>query len=173
MKIGFIGAGKVTRTLGRHLMTAGHTIVVSNSRGPETLTDFVADLGPNAIAGTKQQAAAECEVVILATNWVNVAEALKGYSSNPQPTEGPGESALKLDLPGPLASQLHSTQSSFITSQGGPPPRPHEETAKPKEAARPPTRGAPTPAARSACRAEGPAPAAKVSGWPGGITSGK
>ena len=67
MKIGFIGAGTVTGTFGRHLITAGHTIVVSNSRGPETLTDFVADLGSNAIAGTKQQAA-DCEVVILATN---------------------------------------------------------------------------------------------------------
>ena len=77
MKIGFIGAGKVTRTLGRHLINAGHTIVVSNSRGPETLADFVADLGPGAIAGTKQQAA-ECDVVILATNWVSVADALKG-----------------------------------------------------------------------------------------------
>jgi hypothetical protein len=48
MKVGFIGAGTVTGTIGRHLITAGHTIVVSNSRGPETLTDFVADLGPNA-----------------------------------------------------------------------------------------------------------------------------
>jgi len=77
MKVGFIGAGNVTGTIGRHLITAGHTIVVSNSRGPETLTDFVADLGPLAIAGTKQQAA-ECEVVILATRWLNVDEALKG-----------------------------------------------------------------------------------------------
>jgi len=77
MKIGFIGAGNVARTFGRHLITAGHTIVVSNSRGPETLADFVADLGPNAIAGTKHQAA-ECEVVILATNWVKVPQALKG-----------------------------------------------------------------------------------------------
>jgi len=81
MKIGFIGAGTVTRTFGRHLITAGHTIVVSNSRGPETLTDFVTDLGPNAVAGTKQQAA-ECEVVILATNWVKVPEALKGIDWN-------------------------------------------------------------------------------------------
>ena len=77
MKIGFIGAGKVTRAFGRHLITAGHTIVVSNSRGPETLADFVADLGPGAIAGTREQAA-ECDVVILATNWVSVPEALKG-----------------------------------------------------------------------------------------------
>ena len=77
MKIGFLGAGTVTGTFGRHLITAGHTIVVSNSRGPATLADFVADLGPGAIAATKQQAA-ECDVVILATRWVSVADALKG-----------------------------------------------------------------------------------------------
>jgi 8-hydroxy-5-deazaflavin:NADPH oxidoreductase len=77
MKIGFLGAGNVTRTFGRHLINAGHTIVVSNSRGPETLADFVADLGPGAIAGTKEQAA-ECDVVILAVHWVKVREAVKG-----------------------------------------------------------------------------------------------
>lgn len=77
MKVGFIGAGKVTRTISRHFIVAGHSVVVSNSRGPETLAEFVADLGPGATAGTKQQAA-ECDVVILATNWVNVFEALKG-----------------------------------------------------------------------------------------------
>jgi 8-hydroxy-5-deazaflavin:NADPH oxidoreductase len=77
MKVGFIGAGNVTRTFGRHLITAGHTIVVSNSRGPETLADFVAELGPGASAGTREQAAG-CDVVILATLWVKVPEALKG-----------------------------------------------------------------------------------------------
>jgi 8-hydroxy-5-deazaflavin:NADPH oxidoreductase len=77
MKVGFIGAGIVTGTFGRHLIDAGHTIVVSNSRGPETLADFVAGLGPHAIAGTRAQAA-ECDVVILATHWVNVPAALKG-----------------------------------------------------------------------------------------------
>jgi predicted dinucleotide-binding enzyme len=92
MKVGFIGAGTLTRTFGRHLIAAGHTIVVSNSKGPETLADFVdemnglgrtaqendlPDLGIHAMAGTKQQAA-ECEVVILATNWVKVPEALEG-----------------------------------------------------------------------------------------------
>jgi 8-hydroxy-5-deazaflavin:NADPH oxidoreductase len=77
MKIGFIGAGLLTATIGRHLINAGCTIVVSNSRGPETLGAFVAELGPGAIAGTKQQAA-KCDIVILATRWVNVPEALKG-----------------------------------------------------------------------------------------------
>jgi predicted dinucleotide-binding enzyme len=77
VKIGFLGAGNVTRMFGRHLINAGHTIVASNSRGPATLTDFVADLGSAAIAGTREQAA-ECDVVILAMHWVNVPEALEG-----------------------------------------------------------------------------------------------
>jgi predicted dinucleotide-binding enzyme len=76
MRIGFIGAGTLTKTFGRHLINAGHEIVVSNSRGPETLAGLVADLGLGATAGTKKQAA-ESDVVILATNWVNVPEALK------------------------------------------------------------------------------------------------
>ena len=61
------------------MITAGHTAVVSNSRGPETLAGFVADLGPKAVAGTKQQAA-DCDIVILTVNWVNVPEALKGIN---------------------------------------------------------------------------------------------
>jgi 8-hydroxy-5-deazaflavin:NADPH oxidoreductase len=75
MRIGFIGAGTLTKTFGRHLINAGHEIIVSNSRGPETLADFVADLGRGAEAGTKKQAA-DCDIVILATNWVNMPEAL-------------------------------------------------------------------------------------------------
>ena len=76
MRIGFIGAGRLTKTFGRHLINAGHEIIVSNSRGPETLVGLVANLGPNATAGTKKQAS-ESDVVILAANWVNVSEALK------------------------------------------------------------------------------------------------
>jgi predicted dinucleotide-binding enzyme len=77
MKVGFIGAGNVAGTFAHHLIIAGHTVVVSNSRGPETLAKVVAGLGPGAIAGTKKQAA-ECDIAILATHWVNVPEALKG-----------------------------------------------------------------------------------------------
>jgi hypothetical protein len=76
MRIGFIGAGKVTATFGRHCVGAGHEIVVSNSRGPATLAEYVADLGPGATAGTKQQAA-DCDIVVLATNWASVAKALE------------------------------------------------------------------------------------------------
>jgi len=70
MRVGFIGAGTLTRTFGRHLINAGHEIIVSNARGPETLAGLLADLGNGATAGTKTQAA-DSDVVILATNWLN------------------------------------------------------------------------------------------------------
>jgi 8-hydroxy-5-deazaflavin:NADPH oxidoreductase len=57
----------------------GHTVVVSNSRGPATLADYVSDLGLGAIAGTRRQAA-ECDVVVLATHWIRVPDALKGVA---------------------------------------------------------------------------------------------
>jgi 8-hydroxy-5-deazaflavin:NADPH oxidoreductase len=76
MRVGFIGAGTLTKTFGRHPIDAGHEIIVSNSRGPDTLAGLVADLGAGATAGTKAQAA-ESDIVILATNWVKVPEALK------------------------------------------------------------------------------------------------
>jgi 8-hydroxy-5-deazaflavin:NADPH oxidoreductase len=75
MRAGFIGAGTLTKTFGRHLIDAGHEIIVSNSGGPDTLAGLVADLGAGATAGTKAQAA-ESDIVILATNWVKVPEAL-------------------------------------------------------------------------------------------------
>jgi predicted dinucleotide-binding enzyme len=76
MRVGFIGAGTLTQTFGRHLINAGHEILVSNSRGPATLAEIVGGLGPSAKAGTKQQAA-DCDIAILATNWVSVPAALK------------------------------------------------------------------------------------------------
>src|SRR5258708_34797607 len=79
MKVGFIGAGRMATTIGRHLIGAGHEVVLSSSRGPDALAGLVANLGPAASAGFKQKAA-ECDVVILATNWADAPEALKGIS---------------------------------------------------------------------------------------------
>jgi 8-hydroxy-5-deazaflavin:NADPH oxidoreductase len=77
MKVGFIGAGRMATTIGRHFIGAGHEVVLSSSRGPKPLAGLVADLGPAASAGSKQEVA-ECDVVILATNWADAPEALKG-----------------------------------------------------------------------------------------------
>jgi predicted dinucleotide-binding enzyme len=75
MKVGFIGAGRMATTMGRHFLGAGHEVVLSSSRGPEALAGIVGDLGPAASAGSNQEAA-ECDVVILATHWADAPEAL-------------------------------------------------------------------------------------------------
>lgn len=75
MKFGFIGAGNVAQTLSRHLLKGGHEVVLSNSRGPETLTDVVAGLGTGAVAGTAREAAQQ-DFVVLSVGWPHVAAAL-------------------------------------------------------------------------------------------------
>src|ERR1700729_3504194 len=75
MKIGFIGAGVVAQTISKHVLAVGHRVLLSNTRGPESLAPLVKELGPGAEAGTPQQAT-EQDVVVLAANWPNVQKAL-------------------------------------------------------------------------------------------------
>ena len=63
--IGLIGAGHIGSQLGRLATQHGYDVVVSNSRGPETLADLVRELGPRARAGTVAQAAAAGDVVVV------------------------------------------------------------------------------------------------------------
>src|ERR1017187_10614448 len=65
MRIGLIGAGKIGSALARLAVDHGHDVVVSNSRGPATLTGLVAGLGERASAGTSAQAAAEGDIVVV------------------------------------------------------------------------------------------------------------
>lgn len=62
---GFIGSGHIGSTVARLAVAAGQDVVLSNSRGPETLADLVADLGPHARAATAEQAAAAGDVVVV------------------------------------------------------------------------------------------------------------
>lgn len=77
MIIGFIGSGNVTKTLGRHVAGAGHEVLVSNSRGPETLSDVVALIGPSARAVSKE-GVLTADIVILATHFLQASQALEG-----------------------------------------------------------------------------------------------
>lgn len=52
-------------TVARLSVAAGHHVVVSNSRGPETLAELVAALGPLAAAGTAGQAAEAGDLVVV------------------------------------------------------------------------------------------------------------
>jgi predicted dinucleotide-binding enzyme len=65
MKIGIIGAGHIGATAARLFVGAGHEVAISNSRGPETLRNLVAGLGPRAIAVQVKDAAEFGDVVLI------------------------------------------------------------------------------------------------------------
>jgi predicted dinucleotide-binding enzyme len=75
MNFGTIGTGTIAQALAGHLVTAGHRVTLSNSRGPSTLDGVVSTLGPLASAGTVAQAAA-ADMVFLTVMWPDIPAAL-------------------------------------------------------------------------------------------------
>jgi predicted dinucleotide-binding enzyme len=63
--LGLIGSGHIGSTLARLAAGVGLDVVLSNSRGPQTLSDLVGELGPQARAATPAQAAAAGDWVVV------------------------------------------------------------------------------------------------------------
>ncbi|OIH94857.1 MULTISPECIES: NADPH-dependent F420 reductase [unclassified Curtobacterium] len=63
--IGIIGAGNIGSQLARLAVRNGHQVVIANSRGPETLSDLVGELGDGARAATRDEAAAAGDIVVV------------------------------------------------------------------------------------------------------------
>ncbi len=63
--IGLIGSGHIGSQLARAATARGHHVVLSNSRGPETLVDLVSELGDLARAATPAEAAAAGDIVVV------------------------------------------------------------------------------------------------------------
>jgi predicted dinucleotide-binding enzyme len=72
--IGLIGAGHIGSQLARLAVQHGYDVVVSNSRGPDTLKDLVRELGPLARAGTPAQAASAGDIVVVTIPLKNVGD---------------------------------------------------------------------------------------------------
>jgi len=70
--IGLIGAGHIGSQLARLAVRHGYDVVVSNSRGPETLKDLVQELGPRARAATPAQAAEAGDIVVVTIPLKNI-----------------------------------------------------------------------------------------------------
>jgi len=64
--LGIIGSGHIGSAVARLAVAADMNVLIANSRGPETLTDLVAELGPLARAGTVEEAASAGAAVVLA-----------------------------------------------------------------------------------------------------------
>ena len=80
--IGLIGAGHIGSQIARLAVANGFDVVISNSRGPETLSGLVAELGPKARTATPVEAAKAGDIVV-------VTIPLKNYRSVPvEPLRG-------------------------------------------------------------------------------------
>ncbi len=63
--IGLIGSGNIGSALAHLTVAAGHDVVLSNRRGPDSLAELVAELGPRARAATPQEAAEAGDLVVV------------------------------------------------------------------------------------------------------------
>src|SRR5436190_15454396 len=63
--IGLIGAGRIGSQIARLAVANDYDVVISNSRGPETLSALIADLGPRARAAMAVDAAKAGDIVVV------------------------------------------------------------------------------------------------------------
>ena len=63
--IGIIGAGRIGSQIARLAVENDYDVVISNSRGPETLSALIAELGPKARAATAVEAAKAGDIVVV------------------------------------------------------------------------------------------------------------
>jgi 8-hydroxy-5-deazaflavin:NADPH oxidoreductase len=75
--VGIIGAGRIGQTMAQIALRAGRRVVISNSRGPESLAPVVEQLGDGVTAGSVRDAAAE-DIVVIAVMWPDVPAAVDG-----------------------------------------------------------------------------------------------
>jgi 8-hydroxy-5-deazaflavin:NADPH oxidoreductase len=109
--VGLIGSGNIGGTVARLAVAAGHPVLLSNSRGPDTLQELAADLGPLARAATGEEAAAAGEIVV-------VAIPLGAYPSVPA---GPLDGRVVIDANNyypPRDGQFPDLDDGSLTSSG-------------------------------------------------------
>lgn len=63
--VGFVGSGNIGGTVARLAVAAGYDVVLSNSRGPQTLRGLVEELGRRASAATPAEAARAGDLVVV------------------------------------------------------------------------------------------------------------
>jgi predicted dinucleotide-binding enzyme len=69
--LGLIGSGRIGGTLAKLATAAGYEVVLSNSRGPQTLSDLVEQIGPKARAASAPEAADAGDLVVVSLPFKN------------------------------------------------------------------------------------------------------
>jgi 8-hydroxy-5-deazaflavin:NADPH oxidoreductase len=136
-RVGIIGAGRLGQAMARTALRAGRSVVIANSRGPESLTSVVSAFGDGASAGTVDQASA-AGIVVIAVPWDRVPEAVGGLTWNgqividatndfdPSDLEGRTSSEVVVDLVGgpPVVKAANTLAAGLLGSD------PHEAGGK-------------------------------------------
>ena len=78
--IGFLGAGRLAQMLAPKAAKAGWSVILSNSRGPDSLSDVVNSLGKNIRAATPADMVKEADIIVLAVRWPQLPDATKGLN---------------------------------------------------------------------------------------------
>ena len=103
--VGIIGAGRIGQAIAQIALRAGRRIVVSNSRGPESLASVVEGLGDGATAGTVEEAAA-ADIVVIAVMWPDVPKAVGGLEWDGRIVIDPTNDFDPSDLNGRTSSEV-------------------------------------------------------------------
>jgi predicted dinucleotide-binding enzyme len=103
--VGIIGAGRIGQAMAHIARRAGRQVVISNSRGPQSLTSLVQDLGDGVSAGTVEDAAA-ADIVVLAVPWAQVQQAVRGLAWDGQILIDPTNDFDPSDLDGRTSSDV-------------------------------------------------------------------
>ena len=81
--VGIIGAGRLGQAMARTALRAGRSVVIANSRGPESLAAVISGLGEGVSAATTDEAAS-AGIVVIAVPSDRVPEAVQGLDWNSQ-----------------------------------------------------------------------------------------
>jgi 8-hydroxy-5-deazaflavin:NADPH oxidoreductase len=103
--VGIIGAGRIGQVMAQTALRAGRRVVIANSRGPESLTSVVQELGEGVSAGTVTDAAA-ADVVVVAVMWPDVPRAVEGLDWEGRIVIDPTNDFDPSDLDGRTSSEV-------------------------------------------------------------------
>jgi hypothetical protein len=103
--VGIIGAGRLGQAMARVALRAGRSVVIANSRGPESLTSVLSALGEGASAGAPADAA-DAAIVVIAVPWDHVVEAVNGLQWDSQVVIDATNDWAADDLDGTTSSEI-------------------------------------------------------------------
>jgi 8-hydroxy-5-deazaflavin:NADPH oxidoreductase len=81
MRVGIVGAGRIGGGIARQFAGAGHEVLLSFSRDPQSLELLAAEIGPSAATGSPAEAVGFGEVVVISVPWGTWPHALEQMGS--------------------------------------------------------------------------------------------